>query len=275
MTHAALVSLTEVDDAGVFGGKAAQLAVAARAGLPVPPGLALSWPFVDAVAAGAGEALEGLAAAAPLGEFVAVRSSAVGEDSQGASFAGQHASLLNVPLAALADAVSAVRRSVHGDAARAYRERVGVAGAPRAGVVIQRMVDAEVAGVAFRPNPVTGADEVVIECAWGLGEAVAGGLVVPELVRLSPEGAVLEHRPGLKDRAVVPDAGGGTVQHVVPAERAVAWCMDDGQLTAVRELAQACRDLFGGPQDLEWAVAGGGLWLLQRRAVAQRPPGTR
>lgn len=267
MMHTAPVALTEVHDAGVFGGKAAQLGKAVRAGLPVPPGIALSWSLVDAVSTGERQALDRLEAASSLGAYLAVRSSGVGEDSEGASFAGQHESLLNVPASGLVDAVASVRRSVHSAAARAYRERVGVADPPRAGVVIQRMVDAEVAGVAFRPNPVSGMDEVVVECAWGLGEAVAGGLVVPEFVRMRPEGSVVEHQPGMKDLAVVPSVGGGTEQEVVPAERAVARCLDAGRLTALCALTQACRDLFGGPQDLEWAFAGDTLWLLQRRPV--------
>lgn len=271
MMHTAPVPLTEVDDADAFGGKAAQLGMASRAGLPVPPGIALSWSLVDGVSMGESKALAGLGAASSLGAYLAVRSSGVGEDAEGASFAGQHESLLNVPVSGLADAVAAVRRSVHSAAARAYRERLGVADAPRAGVVIQRMVDAEVAGVAFRPNPVSGVDEVVVECAWGLGEAVAGGLVVPDFVRLSPSGEVLEHRPGMKDRAIVPAVEGGTAQEVVPAERAAALCLDAGQLTALCALTKACRDLFGGPQDLEWAFAGGRLWLLQRRAVTGGP----
>lgn len=261
------VSLVDADNPALFGGKASQLARAVRAGLAVPPGVALAWPLVDAVATGQRDAVEGLAAAASLGAFVAVRSSAVGEDSETTSFAGQHLSLLHVPLDGLAEAVTEVRRSVHGEGARAYRERVGVVGAPRAGVVIQRMVDADVAGVAFWPNPVSRADEIVIECAWGLGEAVAGGLVVPDLVRLTSQGQVLERRAGVKDLVVAPATGGGTVQRAVAAARATSWCLDPGALTALCELTRACRDLFGGPQDLEWAVAERRVWLLQRRAV--------
>lgn len=262
-----LADLTDADDTTVFGGKAGQLGVAARAGLPVPPGVALSWSFVDAVAAGQGEAVAALAAASSLGEYLAVRSSAIAEDSESASFAGQHESLLNVPVSELPGAVTAVRRSVHSAEARAYRERVGVGDQPRAGVLIQRMVDAEVAGVAFWPNPMSGSDEIVAEGAWGLGEAVAGGLVVPDMVRLSLRGEVLERRSGKKDRVVVPGDHGGTMEQAAAPDRAVAFCLDGGRLTALYELTQACRNLFGGPQDIEWAFAGGRIWLLQRRAA--------
>ena len=270
MTTDPPVALPDADDPALYGGKAAQLAVAAQAGLPVPPGVALSWSLVDAVAAGDPAAGDALGAASGLGEFVAVRSSAVGEDSAGASFAGQHASLLNVPLDDLAAAVAGVRDSVHSAAAHAYRDRVGMAGDPRAGVVVQEMVDADVAGVLFHPHPVTGADEIVVECAWGLGEAVVGGLVVPDLVRLSARGEVLERRSGVKDRVVVPVADGGTTQQDADPARAAAWCLTPGQLASLRDLTQGCRDVFGGSQDLEWAFAGETLWLLQRRTITSR-----
>ncbi len=265
------VSLADAGDADLFGGKAAQLALAARAGLPVPEGVALPWPFADAVAAADPGATARVAeAAAALGPSLAVRSSAVGEDSDAASFAGQHVSRLNVAPAELAGAVAAVSRSVGGEAALAYRRRMGVAGAARAGVVVQRMVEAAVAGVLFRPHPVTGADEVVIEAAWGLGDAVVGGLVTPDLFRLSAAGDVLERSPGGKDVEVVAVAGGsGTAVRAVSAERASALCLHDGQLARLHRLVTTCERVFGGSQDLEWAFAGEELWLLQRRAVTR------
>lgn len=272
MTTGSAVALPDAGDPTVYGGKAAQLALATRAGLPVPRGVALPWSLVDAVAAGDPAAADALGAASGLGEFVAVRSSAVGEDSDEASFAGQHASLLNVPLDDLAAAVAGVRGSVHSAAALAYRDRVGMAGAPRAGVVVQEMVDADVAGVAFHPHPVTGADEIVVECAWGLGESVVGGLVVPDLVRLSAQGEVLERRSGVKDRVIVPAAEGGTTQRDVDPDRAAAWCLTPGQLASLCDLTSGCREVFGGSQDLEWAFAGETLWLLQRRTITSRRP---
>lgn len=261
------VPLADVRDAGLFGGKAVQLGAAIRAGLPVPPGVALPWPLVDAVAAGRAEALAALATASSLGGFLAARSSGVGEDSVRASFAGQHESALNVPASALADAVGAVWRSARGDPALAYRRRVAVSGALRIAAVVQRMVPADVAGVAFRPNPATGADEIVIEAAWGLGEAVVAGRVIPDHFRLDPRGALLECRPGLKDVMVVARAGGGTAEHVVPMEQATTVCLQARELALLWELTRSCGRVFAGSQDLEWAIARGRLWLLQRRAV--------
>ncbi len=268
------VALATASDDHVFGGKAAQLAAAARAGLPVPAGIAVPWELVDAVADGDRDAAAVLRrACAHVGDALAVRSSAVGEDSAVTSFAGQHRSLLNVVPDRVADAVCAVRRSAHGEPAHAYRRRLGVPGAVRVGVVVQKLVDADAAGVLFCPNPVTGAREMVIESAWGLGEAVVSGLVTPDQFRLGLDGEVLERRCGTKDLQVRPAAGsGGTATCPVPAERVRALSLDVGGLAELHRLATRCTDVFGGSQDLEWAWAGKVVWLLQRRAVTTAAP---
>lgn len=277
MERGDLVALPGATDPSRFGGKAAQLARAATAGLPVPPGLALAWPLVEAVAASDAPSLRRLAAACARleGPWV-VRSSAVGEDSAQASFAGQHLSLLNVAgPAAAAEAVREVWRSASTDAARAYRRRLGLREAARVGVVVQRLVDAEVSGVLFDVNPVTGADEVVVEASWGLGAAVVSGLVTPDLFRLGPGGEVLERRPGTKDVELRPAPGGGTRRMPVGGERARAPCLSDGQLRRLRGLALRCQEVYGGSQDVEWAFSDGELWLLQRRPLTVPPSGGR
>src|SRR6266853_980880 len=114
-----------------------------------------------------------------------MRSSAVDEDGATASFAGQHLTLLNVPSTdALNSALSEVWWSANSDSAITYRQRVGLFTRPSVGVVVQALLDPESAGVMFTTNPVTGADERMIEASWGLGEAVVAGLVVPDQFRL-------------------------------------------------------------------------------------------
>lgn len=268
-----VVPLDEATDASRFGGKAAQLAVAAGRGLPVPAGIALPWPLVDAVAAGDQGSTRRLAQVADrLRRPLAVRSSAVGEDSGQASFAGQHLSVLNVGAgAAVVDAVLDVRRSASTDAARVYRRRLGLPDAARVGVVVQRMVDPDVAGVAFDVNPLTGADEVVVEASWGLGEAVVSGVVTPDLFRLGAGGEVLERRVGVKDVELRPAPGGGTRSVPVDGEHVRAPSLSDEQLRRLHTLVLRCRDVYGGSQDVEWAFAGGHLWLLQRRPLSVAP----
>jgi pyruvate,water dikinase len=269
-----LPAFDEIDDEKRFGGKSTQLGAAIRFGLPVPPGVALEADFVDAVAAGSGDARSALHAlhdALGGGPF-AVRSSAVGEDSMLASFAGQHATVLNVcGRDALVDAVLTVRASGFTDAALSYRRKLGVTAPPRIGVAVQHMVPAECAGVLFSRNPMTGDDERVIEASWGLGEAVVAGLVTPDRYRIARDGRVIERVAGTKDLAIRPVKGGGTVEEEVAAELVHALCLDDARLARLHELAGKCESFFGGQQDLEWAFVADRLYLLQRRAITTRP----
>ncbi|HEX4859217.1 MAG TPA: PEP/pyruvate-binding domain-containing protein, partial [Usitatibacteraceae bacterium] len=176
------VELREAYDEAAFGGKSVQLGASLRAGLPVPPGWALSVAFVDAIVAGDAAvhaSLKALLRNRP--EPYAVRSSGVGEDAAIASFAGQHFTELNrIGYEGIVDGIRAVWQSGHSDGARAYRARLGIRGTPRTAVTLQRMVFPDCAGVLFTRHPVTGADEVVIEASWGLGEAIVEGLVVPD-----------------------------------------------------------------------------------------------
>ena len=211
MIHA----LAEVRDPAAFGGKAVQLGVGIRAGLPVPAGFAVSADHVEAVvctdAEADADAVAALRAACVDGAVRAVRSSAIGEDSGVASFAGAHLTVLGVRgAAAIVDAVRRVHASGLTAGARAYRDRLRLAERPRMAVVVQELIDADVAGVLFTRNPVSGAAERVIEASWGLGEAVVAGLVIPDLYRLDTTGRLLERRIGEKDLAVRRSAVNGT-----------------------------------------------------------------
>lgn len=268
--------LDERIDEAAYGGKAAQLSVAARAGLPVPKGVALSVDFAAAVAAGEVHALGALeAATASLRWPLAARSSAVGEDAATASFAGQHLTCLNVSSPPeLVDTVRAIWASAHAESALAYRERMRIEGEPRIGVVVQELVSAERAGVLFSCNPIDGADELVIEAAWGLGEAVVAGLVTPDRFRVSRGGSVLERAIGVKDVAVRPAPDGGTRQTAVATELVRTPCLEDTHLDRLHQLAGRCEEAFGGKQDLEWAFADDELYLLQRRPVTHAVGGS-
>jgi pyruvate, water dikinase len=263
--------LEQAIDGTRFGGKAAQLAEALRAGLPVPRGVALSVTLVDAVARDeSGAAGEVERAASLLRPPLAARSSAVSEDAHDASFAGQHLTCLNLPSAAEAvAAVSEIRRSAHEGAALVYRTRLGVTEPPRAAVVLQELVDADCAGVLFTRNPLDGADELVVEAAWGLGEAVVAGLVTPDRFRVARDGTVLERVVGVKDVAVVRSSDAGTRQVGIEGERVRMPCLTDRQLAQLAQLGEGCERVFGRARDVEWAYAGGTLHLLQCRAITR------
>jgi hypothetical protein len=266
-----IVPLVGADKEELYGGKAVGLGDALRAGLPVPPGIALPGPAVDAIASGEVDATAALRAAVrSLPMPLAVRSSAVDEDSAGASFAGQHITVLNVPAAD--DVEAAVREvwwSANSDSAITYRKRLGVFARPSVGVVVQSLLQPETAGVMFTRNPITGADERMIEASWGLGEAVVSGRVIPDSYRVVRGGDVLERRPGLKKFAIRPASDGGTVDEEVAADLVESLCLQDEHLQALSGLADDCERVYGAERDIEWAFAGGRLYLLQCRAVTR------
>jgi pyruvate,water dikinase len=277
----AVVPLADAKEEADFGAKAVGLGEAARAGLPIPPGIALAGELTDAVASGDRQGIEEVTEAAGfLTGPLAVRSSVVDEDGASASFAGQHLTLLNVP--SVEDIEAAVRQiwwSANSDSAITYRKRVGLFDRPSVGVVVQALLDPDVAGVMFTENPINGAQERLIEASWGLGEAVVAARVIPDHFRVSPSGEILERTPGLKKLAVRAVADGGTVETDVEQQLVEALCLDDGQLELLNELAARCEEVYGQGRDIEWAYADKQIYLLQCRAVtkrsvtAQRPTG--
>jgi pyruvate,water dikinase len=263
------VPLAEARETSVFGSKAVGLGEAIREGLPVPPGIALSGPIVEAVASREEQAIATVAELAkPLRVPLAARSSAADEDGADASFAGQHVTLLNVrSIDDLTEALSEIWWSANSDSAITYRQRIGKFTRPSVGVVVQKLLDPVAAGVMFTRNPVTGDDERVIEASWGLGEAVVAALVIPDSFRVTREGRVIEKTPGYKKIAVRGVPGGGTVEEKLAKELVEALCLDDGNLQSLNELAGRCEHVYGPGRDIEWALAGGKIYLLQCRAI--------
>jgi pyruvate,water dikinase len=259
------VALIAADDPSIYGGKAVQLGTALRAGIPVPDGVAVGWRDVDAVAAGLAS-LAGVTLPSPC----SVRSSAVDEDSADASFAGAHLTVLGVEgCDAVHAAVAAVRASACDPGALAYRATLGLDSSPRMAVVVQRLVDSDVAGVMFTRNPVTGADERVIEASWGLGEVVVAGLVTPDHWVLDASGQTTTFMVGEKDIAIRRTAS-GTAEEPVEAGLIGTPCLADAQLAALHELALTCDRVYGEQgHDVEFAFAGGKLYLLQRRPITR------
>src|SRR6185312_1047266 len=110
------------------------------------------------------------------------------------------------------------------------------------------------------------------EASWGLGEAVVAGLVIPDSYRVDTGGSVLERRPGLKKIAIRTNATGGTREDDVGTDLAEQLCLDDRQLEELNGLAERCEHVYGPARDIEWAIAGGTLYLLQCRAVTRAGP---
>jgi phosphoenolpyruvate synthase/pyruvate phosphate dikinase len=202
---------------------------------------------------------------------VAVRSSATAEDSASASFAGQHATLLNVEGEdAVFEAILACWASLYGATALYYRRTKAIEDdTPAMGVVVQALVQSEASGVAFTLDPVSGdRDLAVIEAAWGLGEGVVSGIVTPDhyAVRKS-DGAVVRREITTQKLRVVSDAAGGTRNEAVPAELASRAVLTDEQAVELARTAARIEADAGAPQDIEWALAAGTFYILQARPI--------
>ena len=205
------------------------------------------------------------------GEPVAVRSSATAEDLPQASFAGQQDTYLNViGVESLLDAVRNCWASLWTDRAVSYRATNGIdPHGVRLAVVVQRMVDASVAGVLFTANPVTGKRrQAVIDASPGLGEAVVSGMVNPDHFVANPAtGEIVERRLGDKRVAVMAGSGSGT-ERVELASGEDRTSLSDDQVLALAKLGARVEEHYGTPQDTEWAIDdNGGLWLLQARPI--------
>jgi pyruvate,water dikinase len=203
---------------------------------------------------------------------VAVRSSAVGEDSGEATFAGQQETYLWVRGAdGVCHAVRDCWASTFSAPAMSYRARMAAGRKPEMGVTVQLMVDAAVSGVMFTCNPVSGDPSVVaVNASWGLGLGVVGGEVTPdEYVVSKVTGEVVRRNVAAKHIEYRADPSGrGTVCVDVAAERQSDPALDDDGLASLVDVARRVQKYFGTHQDVEWALAqDGALYVVQSRPV--------
>ncbi|MEZ4239526.1 MAG: PEP/pyruvate-binding domain-containing protein [Myxococcota bacterium] len=303
-------------DRAEIGGKALPLAQLVAAGLPVPDGYVVPaqafrdalWregllPLAERVArtadADAARQLRDAIAALPVPEPLlapaaalagpfAVRSSGVDEDGAARSFAGQHTTRLGVPADELADAIRACWASLYAENALAYRTAGPAPGS--LAVLVQRLVEPEVAGVMFTVNPTSGSwREMVVEAVWGLGEGLVSGQIAPhwylvrrprdlpravarvaERVRLQ---LVRRDLPALPERWV-PTADGRGVEVVEnPPSMRTRPTLDAGAVRRLCRLGLRIERLLGGPQDVEWARERSGAFVvLQARPITAAGP---
>ncbi|HOV79037.1 MAG TPA: PEP/pyruvate-binding domain-containing protein [Bacillota bacterium] len=203
---------------------------------------------------------------------VAVRSSSTAEDLDDASFAGQQETFLYViGEDELIRKVKGCWASLYNSRAIFYRrgkgfseENVSIA------VVVQRMIDSEKAGVMFTVNPITKQkDSVVIEAVWGLGEGAVSGLVTPDsyVVRKNSFEMEMEYISTKEIMIVRSDSKGGVQEKTVPPDLENAKVLTGEEIRTLVEYGQKLEDYFGKPQDVEWAVEDGKVYLLQSRPV--------
>ncbi|WP_454561341.1 phosphoenolpyruvate synthase [Mycobacterium haemophilum] len=205
---------------------------------------------------------------------VAVRSSATGEDSRDASFAGMNRTLTNViGEDALVEAVQQCWQSLFTPRVITYRAGRSFTSDPAMAVVVQQMIVADTAGVAFTNDPSTGAqDHVVIEAAFGQGEVVVSGKVEPDTYVVAKDTLqVLHTRVGYQAFKIVrgPDGHDTTVE--LDRASAETRVLDDDALRRIAKLAIATEQHNGCPQDVEWAISSGATWLVQARPITTLP----
>jgi pyruvate,water dikinase len=266
-------SAADIDSCG---GKAASLCRMATLGLPVPPGFVVT---ADAFAgatissplpAALDEAIRGAYEKMGAEICVAVRSSAFGEDSESSSYAGQHETLLNVRgSAGVVCAVKQCWESFYAPRAMFYRMQKGELTDTRMAVVVQEMVPAEKSGVLFTVDPVRKvADHMVVEAVFGLGEGIVSGLITPDhYVIQRRDGALVREFVSTQMVAIVNATDGGTVEMELPEEQGAARVLHDRQLNDLRQIGLRLEQFFGRPQDIEWCLRGGELFVLQSRPI--------
>ncbi|MDB5094487.1 MAG: pyruvate phosphate dikinase PEP/pyruvate-binding protein [Candidatus Eremiobacteraeota bacterium] len=222
------------------GGKAVGLAKLRAAGFPVPAWFAIAADASDADVDAARSEIDA-AVGAMQGDRFAVRSSAADEDGATHSFAGQLETFLDVAPGDVAARIMDVRRSALSERVAAYRRSRGLPPQASAGVIVQEMIAPDAAGVAFSRDPVTGDDCIVISAVHGLGEQLVSGDANGDTLRIAPDGELL--------------ARDGEPVLELAAARNIA------------RVARAVEAAFGAPQDIEWALAGATLHLLQARPI--------
>ncbi|MCK9932291.1 phosphoenolpyruvate synthase [Frankia sp. Mgl5] len=202
-------------------------------------------------------------------EWVAVRSSATEEDTAGASFAGMNQTFTNTSGGDLLDRVRDCWASLFGARVLAYRASRRISGEPAIAVVVQQMVDAARSGVIFSADPATGdRSRVVIEAAFGLGEVVVGGQLLPDTYTLSKRGPrLLEVRVGSKSHQIVRGSDGSDRRVELAPDHAAQRVLSDDEAVDLARLAIQVEDHYGSPQDIEWARDDGRTFLVQSRPI--------
>lgn len=290
-----LLYFSEIDRSMValVGGKGANLGEMTQAGFPVPPGFCLTTTLYDQFSSGLDlEELSGPEARSLLSQrelpadctqlitealtrfppdtLFSVRSSATAEDLPFASFAGQQDTYLNVAPVDLAQAVKNCFVSLYTDRAVSYRKQNGITH-PSMSVVVQQMIRSEASGVLFTADPVSNRRSLlVIDAIFGLGEAIVSGLVSPDHYEYEKKTeAISKETIAKKEFAILATPGGGTERQVLNSQDRV---LTQEQIRELAQIGIQLEEHYGAPQDVEWAMEGGKLYILQTRAITSLYP---
>lgn len=283
-----MVSLADdrCQDRQLVGGKAATLAKLYAVipelvplGLALPPESALQ--LLEPARDGVGDVIKARFASClaelskPSDTLLVVRSSAVDEDSEARSYAGQYNSTLGCR--SVEDVLDGIQDTLHsGTSARAaaYARATGEADARYPAVLIQRMIRADRSGVAFTRNPITGNRQVVINASYGLGDAIVDGSISPDEIVVGGQQEIVDSKVGTKQvmSLVTPS---GLKRIPVPDSLRGTFALSDDQAGVVAEAARRCEDILGYSVDVEWAISGALLYVVQARPITTLRAGTR
>ncbi|HJS20633.1 MAG TPA: PEP/pyruvate-binding domain-containing protein [Anaerolineales bacterium] len=263
-------------DAGLVGGKAANLSRLARMYHRVPDGFSLPVTVMDEahpldLRDEITAAISDLMNCHRLPDFIAaVRSSAVDEDGAAASFAGQHETYLNIVGAdEIIQAVTRCWESARSEHALDYRRQQGLSvQRPQLAVLVQQLVASDVSAVVFSANPITGdRDEVMINASWGLGESIVGGTVTPDTFIVRKSDLAITNRLVADKQRMTISTPGGTREVEVPRFLRKQSALADEQIMEMARLAITLESTMEHLVDVECAYAGGELYLLQCRPI--------
>ncbi|MDE1856520.1 MAG: hypothetical protein KGH98_00375 [Candidatus Micrarchaeota archaeon] len=308
MKFVKLISELRKTDVGIAGGKGASLGEMTNAGINVPGGFVVLSSAFDAFALGSDveaeieAALKGLdrndVEAVELAseklraiitntdvpaeikaeivaahgkvdsKFVAVRSSATSEDSATAAWAGQLETYLNVTSKDIVDMVRRCWASLFTPRAIVYRLSKNIDGHISVAVVVQKMVESEVSGVAFSVHPVTMSDDqILIEACIGLGEMLVSGAITPDnYVFSKSSGQIIEENINTQSKAMVRDDGKNKVIELAE-EKGSMRKISEPQLVDLARMVMKIEKHYGFPVDVEWAIHAGRLYILQSRPI--------
>ena len=201
---------------------------------------------------------------------VAVRSSATAEDLPEASFAGQQETFLNIRgEEALLDAIKKCWASLWTARAIAYRIKNNIdQNAVALAVVVQEMVDAQAAGILFTANPINGRrDEMVINAAWGLGEAIVGGLVSPDTIVADKATGKVKQYDVAEKTVITVRTEKGTREEKLEDDRSRSKVLNEADVVELVSIARSIESYYGKPQDIEWCRTDGHFYIVQSRPI--------
>ncbi len=262
------------NDVEEVGGKGASLGEMANAGISVPPGFVITTETYNQfsnqelptdVIKEIIDSFEKLES-----ERVAIRSSAVAEDSTSSSWAGQLESYLNTTRENLVERIRDCWNSIKTERALEYAAEAGVNEEDLAvAVVVQKMVESEVSGVIFTANPITkNKDEIMIEAGFGLGEMLVQGMITPDNFLIDKNSLEIKEKTIETQETMMVFQDGENKEVPVPKEKKDQSPLPDEKVNELAKLAIKIEDHYGKPQDIEWAIDNeGNIWIVQSRPI--------